>query len=113
MLKVNVVCIPLPVNLSTVIAETGCGIQLKFPLPSVLITYPLLPPVIFKLPTFDIDNAFTVALLAEILPDTVKFDKVPTLVILGCEFVYTVPAINAFATCPETLATATEFAVVA
>ena len=32
------------------------------------------------------------------LPVTAKLVSVPTLVILGCAFVYTVPAINALAT---------------
>ena len=47
------------------------------------------------------------------LPTTVKLVKEPTLVIFGCADVYTVPAINAFATCPETFAPATLFATLA
>jgi hypothetical protein len=35
---------------------------------------------------------------------TVKPVKLPKLVIFGCAFVYTVPATNALATCPEILA---------
>ena len=47
------------------------------------------------------------------LPETLKLVSVPTLVMFGCAFVYTVPATNALPTCPETLAPATAFAVVA
>ena len=63
-------------------------------------------PLTTKLPV-------TVKLAPEISPVTLKLVNVPTLVILGCEFVYTVPAINAFDTCPLTLAPATELAMFA
>ena len=45
-----------------------------------------------------------IALPAVILAVTARLARVPTLVIFGCELVYTVPAINALATCPVTLA---------
>ena len=47
------------------------------------------------------------------LPVTIKLSKFPTLVMLGCAFVVTVPAVVADETVPDTLAPATEFAVVA
>ena len=66
----------------------------------VTIVFATKDPVIFALPAVK-------------LPVTDNELNVPTLVILGCAFVYTVPAINAFDTCPLTLAPATELAVVA
>ena len=62
-----------------------------------------MPPVTVMLPTAP----------KLVVPETVKLLNVPTDVILGCAFVYTVPAINALPTCPETLAPATALAVVA
>jgi hypothetical protein len=53
------------------------------------------------------------ALPADTLPVISKLVSVPTLVILGCAFVYTVPATKLLPTCPLTLAPATLFAVVA
>ena len=53
------------------------------------------------------------ALLADILPLTVRLVNVPTEVIFGCAAVVTVPAVVAVETAPDTLAPATEFAVVA
>ena len=55
----------------------------------------------------------TLAPLSAVFPVTVNSVSVPTLVIFGCAFVYTVLATNALATCPDTLAPATAFAVVA
>ena len=48
-----------------------------------------------------------------IVDDTVKPDNVPTLVMLGCAAVDTVPAVVANATVPDTFAPATAFAVAA
>ena len=48
-----------------------------------------------------------------ILPVTSKLVSVPTDVIFGCAFVYTVPATNALLTCPLTLEPVTEFAMFA
>ena len=53
------------------------------------------------------------ALPEEILPVTPRLVNVPTEVIFGCAAVYTVPATRALPTCPDTLAPATAFAVVA
>ena len=46
-------------------------------------------------------------------PEVVTDVNVPTLVIFGCAFVVTVPAVVASETEPETLAPATELATVA
>ena len=46
---------------------------------------------------------FAVNATAVTVPLTFKLVSVPTLVILGCAFVYTVPATNALPTCPDTL----------
>ena len=58
-------------------------------------------------------NKLPVMLGPLIFPLDVTLVSVPTLVILGCALVYTVPAIAALPTCPETLAPATAFAVAA
>ena len=50
---------------------------------------------------------------AATFPVTLKLDNVPTLVILGCAAVVTVPAVVADDTVPDTLAPATALAVVA
>ena len=47
------------------------------------------------------------------LPVTIKLSRFPTLVILGCAFVVTVPAVVADETVPDTLAPATELATLA
>ena len=60
-------------------------------------------PVTVKLPAIVVspaDNA----------PVTAKVVSVPTDVIFGCAFVYTVPATSALPTCPETLPPATAYA---
>jgi hypothetical protein len=59
---------------------------------------------------------FEIKRLLVILPETANEVNVPTLVILGCALVVTVPALTAvvaLATVPLTLAPATAFAVVA
>ena len=56
---------------------------------------------------------FAVIFGAVMLPLASNEVSVPTDVILGCAAVYTVPATNAFPTCPDTLEPATAFAVVA
>ena len=66
---------------------------------------PLKKLAVAKLPRF--------ALPLAILPVTSKLVSVPTEVMFGCAFVYTVPATSALPTCPETLAPATALAVVA
>ena len=47
------------------------------------------------------------------LPVTANEVNVPVEVMFGCAAVYTVPATNAFATCPDTFAPATAFALAA
>ena len=90
-------------------------------MPVAVIVTPLVRPTIKSVTTFALETilpvAFTTPLVVKLppltLPVTVRDVNVPTLVIFGCAFVYTVPATNALATCPDTLAPATEFAVVA
>ena len=59
--------------------------------PAKLALFPVMSPValikppVFRLPTLA-------------LPVTLRLSRVPTEVMLGCAFVYTVPASNAFAT---------------
>ena len=66
-----------------------------------------------KLPVPVATKLFVPKLPVFALPDTFKLVSVPTLVILGCAFVYTVPATKLLPTCPDTLAPATLLAVVA
>ena len=69
------------------------------------------------MPPFNISDAYTLPAVTKLppvtLPVTVSAVSVPTLVMLGCAFVYTVPDINALATCPLTFPPATALAVVA
>jgi hypothetical protein len=74
----------------------GAKTQLKLPAPSVLNTYSFVPPVIFTLPTAPNDTLLAPVKL--IVPLLVRFDSVPTDVIFGCAFVYTVPDNSALPT---------------
>ena len=73
-----------------------CATHERLPEPSVLNTYAFVPPVILTLPT-----APKLTLLAPVksaVPVLVKPVNVPTLVIFGCAFVYTVPDTKLLAT---------------
>jgi len=75
--------------------------QDSIPEPSVCKYCPLEPPVIRTLPTGP--SATLLAPVKLIVPVLVNPVSVPTLVIFGCEAVYTVPDISALPTCPDIL----------
>ena len=101
----NTFALPTALILTLPLLEGILTLLLPFDIPAVVMPVKYIPLPVKKLA----DTLLPKLALPEVmLPVTAKLVSVPTLVIFGCAAVYTVPAINALPTCPETLAPAIE-----